>query len=55
MSTLPPSFKDFFDGVSKGNSERKEVILPPRATLHDSGPNVPRIDCRTFFYASLGS
>ncbi len=43
--TLSPFSEELFDGVPKENSERKEVIFPSRADLHDSGPDVPRIDC----------
>ena len=53
--TLPSLSEELFDGVPKGNSEWKEVIFPSRADLHDSGPDVPRIDCRTCFEASSGS
>ncbi len=47
--TLPPLSEELFNGVPMGNSEMKEVILPSRANLHDSGPNAPRIDCSTCF------
>ncbi len=53
--TLPSLSEELLDGVPNGNSEWKELIFPSRADLHDSGPDVPRIDCQTCFEASSGS